>query len=336
MYVNHAGDPALEIGDNDWDDLEPLANAAAVAAYGWVENVSVADLVKTSRTLATYVDFARIAGPRGLDAQRMAAGGQLRFACATTPASNGGQLGAAIETHLGTQQAAGTGMAFLGKELPRVLEATQWEYPFQGALPSMSDYALELPSRASWGTAGQQDGPPLVMHRIVKAIGEFDVLPVLLHSVMRRPTDINTQLAQVGPAVLGKKANYLKQLEAALLEDYESTIKQGQAAGDSTQDLLKKIVPLGQTFRPRDIIQQSNEGLMETRAVLEIAADTLGGRFAKQAASLRGYADAIQPLDVAEAPNDLLDQDIILNHDLLEKELSSEPLPVYELPWSQI
>ena len=255
MFVNHAGDPALQLDANDWDDLEPLVNAAALAAYGWIENLSVADLVKTSRTLATYVDFARIAGPRGLDAQRLAAGGQLRFACATTPVSNGGQLGAAIESYLGTPQPAGTGMVFLGKELPKVLEATQWEYPFEGSLPSSSDYALELPARSAWSTAGPLESPPLVLHRVVKALGVFDVLPVLLHSVMRRPAEVNTQLAMVGPAVLGKNANYIKQLpelEAALLEDYESVIKQGQAAGDSTQDLLKRIVPLAKKTARED------------------------------------------------------------------------------------
>ena len=92
MYVDHDGDPNLEIGDNDWDNLEPLALAAAITAYQWIENLGIADFVKTSRTIATYVDYARIAGPRGLDAQRLAVGGQLRFACASTLQSNGGQL----------------------------------------------------------------------------------------------------------------------------------------------------------------------------------------------------------------------------------------------------
>ena len=95
----------------------------------------------------------------------------------------------------------------------------------------------------------------------------------------------------------------------------------------------RSVITEGQPFKPRDLIDAANHDVLRLREVLARAGRDLGGRFAATSQKLSGYADATSPLDLSEIPPDLLDKEITMDFDYLGKQLFSEPLPVYELPW---
>ena len=247
ILVANATDPDLILDVTSFDSFEPCAAAASVTAFGWLNQLPLCNLVRGTKNLRLYVELSRILGPRALDASRVDPAGQLMFAAGNTPNVNGGQLGTSMHAFYRTNATPGTGMMFLKEKLDDFLHQTAWKGPLAVLLDDWTGYALELPARARWPLAGASECPGLVLNRLTKAMEDLVPLAEVMHTVIDQPAELAQKLVQLGPLLLGKHCNVMKQLgelNSILERDYKDLIAQSYGAGDPTEKILEKISPL--------------------------------------------------------------------------------------------
>ena len=235
-------DPALLVTHTHWDHFENLS-PPCTAMYQWLENVNLQYLTEQTMDISMYTELSQVVGARALDAHRLAPDRQLRNVAG---GPRGGELLAKLNAYFDTDYVPD----YAKNRLAEFLYETRWPAPFDLEFTSMESYAHDLSGRSKWNKATRAEWPPLILSKVSRAVPRLETLSALLHSAAGKPAMLIKEMMTIGDAMLpgdtSQKIVFLKltDIERELREDYDEMINTRREAGDSTGQIIKRLIAL--------------------------------------------------------------------------------------------
>ena len=236
--------PTMQVDNTCWEFMD----ANTHASLAWIDTgLSLERLTIQTGDLSLYCDLNMIVGPRAVDATRVNVGSQLHeVACDT--GLGGGMLRAAVTRHQMGKDATLLTSQYASHILPSFLRDSRWESPYNVEYGTLIDYSFEVPRRAEWATASEAAWPMLVMHKVVRAVGQLQPLSHLLWSHMDHAQQMMADVNRLGFALLSGDAGgkhplkRVDELNRLLRRDHASYIYEHHSASTSTTDMIDVLI----------------------------------------------------------------------------------------------
>ncbi|KAL3916351.1 MAG: hypothetical protein SGPRY_006858 [Prymnesium sp.] len=244
IIISNPDEPAFRIeGENAFDHTDAVTDPS----LGWLESITLGDLTKRSGNLRSYVDLAKIVGPRAVDDQRMQQHSQLR-AMAGEP--GGGQLMLALRTYYLSMSSMHP--AFLARRLPDFLTDTSWPFPYDIDEADFMSAAFDLTPRCQWAKAGRNEWPSLVQGRLGGAVDRLYPLSLAVKDFINQPPVLIRVIQGLGDELLpgpGENSSklvfaHLDGLNRRLTDDFTGLIEERSAAGVGSEDIIQHLITL--------------------------------------------------------------------------------------------
>ena len=247
------------------EDFESVDEADGLSPqFDWLAILSVADLVRRSRTLYAFAELDKIIGAKAVDTERGEAP-QLN-----AMAADDGLLLAQVNSHFFGGKAPANNPQFLAARLGPFLIETKWPTVLNVETFLFSEYATNLGARASWKTADRETWLRIMVPIIEHVLGpDLPLLTKLMYSFKGEPEECVRQIERLGDILLvGQDSSKrvfkeLATLETALRGTYQGLILASHVRLDPSTDTIEKIRGLADKPGPNRGAKDDGEGADE-------------------------------------------------------------------------
>ena len=260
-------DPTLTVTVAAWEWLADFQDRPADSSIAWFSAINLFELTQPTNDLSLYVDLAFLCGPRSTEAIRIETGSQ--FHTVVRDDSGGGMLLAAINTkyHRGTNAGAALSSLFLRGQVPKFLLESRWPPPYGIAPERWEQAAFDLPRRAMLGHAGRTEWCALVLDRLRAVITKnLPTIEMIMRDVLDDAPTLVREVQNLGDLVLdGKEGGQLvfwkiKEVEAALTDDYQGMVKTERDEDGTTETIVAKLRDRLRAVQRGSKAQEGHEG----------------------------------------------------------------------------
>ena len=239
--------PQMRWNEESFEWLDQFQDIALYESISWFAKFPIADLTEKTGDLTLYDQLNKMVGPRAKETDRVDPTSTFFAVIA-----NGGQLTDAMKTFFYRRPPASVTVApsFLLQRLPQFLLESQWPDPYQEDFQLMTEYAFDLPGRASWTVASAQEWPALVQNKLRGALrrGKLPTLAELLLDAMDDPAKLVRMTQGLGDMLLGGATSrklpfwQIHEVESKLLKTHGAMItRMRQEEESTTEDILSTI-----------------------------------------------------------------------------------------------
>ncbi|KAL3929824.1 MAG: hypothetical protein SGPRY_001793 [Prymnesium sp.] len=247
IVKNRPQEPALQVDDTSWDDLEAVA---AGARWGWMDALTLDRLTSRERTLRVYGELSLALGPRALEQERGVAGTQFDVVAGS---AGGGQLVPSIQDYYVGKGNAPIHVSFMALRMQDFWIEIRWPPPFDLSFDSHLEYAFDVVPRSRWARADRREWAALIQNKIVRAIAKLEALPTVLADFLGDATRLVLDMERLGDAQTGFFRRLLE-VDEYLQRNFGGRLEEEVSARHTSAQMVATLLAL---------ISAINEGTSE-------------------------------------------------------------------------
>lgn len=184
-----------------------------------------------------------------MEAERNKAGTQCRLVAG---GANGGLLVQALSSYYVGEPAdrAGVDETFLAEQVPKFMQKTRWQWPYDCESAQFMWYAFDLTTRKEWHNATRAERPALVRARIDSAVRELHPLSEVMKDHLDSTANLAREAQRMGDMVLegvtSQKLLFarINEVNQFLRENFDGFIQQAREASRQSDDIIKRLAQL--------------------------------------------------------------------------------------------
>ena len=248
IVIQNKDNPQLMVSAKSFEWLEGFDPQTPLEReIEWFSRITLKDITERTKNLKIYIDLAWLVGPRSTQLVRTQPGGIFYT---MVGGAAGGQLTQAMKAHFypASQSIAHATPDFLAPRIAEFFINTQWPDPYVKTLDNWSDYAFDLPRRATWHVASRAEWSVIAQSKLPFALrANLPTLAMVFEDYLDEPAKLVREVEALGDMVLPgsdrdkQPLQRIEVVERRLAKDFAELISGERDNDAATEDIVDKL-----------------------------------------------------------------------------------------------